>query len=267
MARQYLHSFPEDLKGVVVLVGGGQTSAEIFVDLLSRSDNQNIEKIIWVTRRENLLPFDDSAFVNELYTPSYNSYFRTLPKNVRSQKVESQKLASDGISLGILNEVYKELYKRVYIDQQHNRFFIAPDRELSKLNQTEEGWNLEFSHLSNNCTENISADNVILSLGQTIQLPRLLGEVLMSLEISTTKFEINDDFSLKSEYLCKNKIYLQGMSKLANGIAEPNLGMSPWRNSIILNSIFGREVFPVPDIDRFMVWGNLERIFKKCIQH
>ena len=172
----------------------------------------------------------------------------------------------NGISLGILNEVYKELYKRVYIDQQQNRFYIAPDRELSKLNQTEEGWNLEFSHLSNNCTENISADNVILSLGQTIQLPRLLGEVLMSLEISTTKFEINDDFSLKSEYLCKNKIYLQGMSKLANGIAEPNLGMSPWRNSIILNSIFGREVFPVPDIDRYMVWGNLEGIFTKCIQ-
>ncbi len=212
MARQYLHSFPDNLKGVVVLIGGGQTSAE----------------------------------------------------NIRRRKVESQKLASDGISLGILSEVYKELYKRVYIDQQQNRFYIAPDRQLSKLNQTEEGWNLEFSHLSNNCTENLSADTVILSLGQTIQLPGLLEEVLMNLEISTTKFEINDDFSLKSEYLCKNKIYLQGMSKLANGIAEPNLGMSPWRNSIILNSICGREAFSVPDIDRFMVWENLERVFKKC---
>ena len=50
---------------------------------------------------------------------------------------------------------------------------------------------------------------------------------------------------------------------LAAGVAV----MAPWRNSIILISIFGREIFPVPDIDRFMVWENLEGVFTKCIQH
>ncbi len=260
MARKYLHSSPENISGVVALVGGGQTSAEIFIDLLSRSDDQEISKIIWLTRRENLLPFDDSPFVNELYTPSYARYFSSLKETTRKSKNNSQKLASDGISLETLGEIYKDLYRRIYVEQHHCKYIIAPDRELKALACEDSRWKLKLHHLANGKRENIESDYVVLSLGQKAVLPDIMSNIASNSGINMDGFDVNDDFSLISDKHNGNKIYLQGMTKSKNGIAEPNLGMSPWRNSLILNSICEREIFTVPDREEFVVWDNLEEI-------
>src|SRR5438309_6247148 len=52
----------------VAVIGGGQTGAEIF-DHVLRDDGTMPRRTLWISRRSNFLPLDESPFVNELFTP------------------------------------------------------------------------------------------------------------------------------------------------------------------------------------------------------
>ena len=65
-----------DLGGMRVgVVGGGQSGAEAFLDLISRNDGALPRRVIWISRRPNYFPLDDSPFTNDFYMPSYSDYF------------------------------------------------------------------------------------------------------------------------------------------------------------------------------------------------
>src|SRR5205814_10211086 len=68
----------------VIVVGGGQSGAEIIDDLCSCDELPS--EVTWITDRQNLFPLQDCSFSNEAYTPNYNRYFYGLPGNVRHKK-------------------------------------------------------------------------------------------------------------------------------------------------------------------------------------
>lgn len=65
----------------VIVVGGGQSGAEVIDDLCSGDELPS--EITWITNRQNLFPLQDCSFSNEAYTPNYNRYFYGLPGDVR----------------------------------------------------------------------------------------------------------------------------------------------------------------------------------------
>src|SRR6201996_2405547 len=62
----------------VGVVGGGQSGAEAFLDLIGRPGPDLPRRVVWISRRPNYLPLDDSPFTNDYYTPSYSDYFASL---------------------------------------------------------------------------------------------------------------------------------------------------------------------------------------------
>ena len=69
-ANYIKHKIKLDFKNKkIIIVGGGQSGAEIFNDIISLKDLPS--KITWVTRRAHFQPLEDSCFSNEFYTPSY----------------------------------------------------------------------------------------------------------------------------------------------------------------------------------------------------
>ncbi|WP_163414001.1 SidA/IucD/PvdA family monooxygenase, partial [Escherichia coli] len=61
----------EGLKGRrIVVVGGGQSGAEIMQHLLSRPEAAS-QSIAWISRRQNFQTLDDSPFTDEFFTPHY----------------------------------------------------------------------------------------------------------------------------------------------------------------------------------------------------
>jgi L-lysine 6-monooxygenase (NADPH-requiring) len=66
----------------VVIVGGGQSGAEIFLELARCSGARAPCSLEWVSSRANFLPLDDSPFVNEYFVPGYSRHFRQLPAAV-----------------------------------------------------------------------------------------------------------------------------------------------------------------------------------------
>ena len=59
----------------VCVVGGGQSGAEAFLDLISRPATELPRRGSWISRRPNFLPIDDTPFTNEYYMPCYSEYF------------------------------------------------------------------------------------------------------------------------------------------------------------------------------------------------
>jgi lysine N6-hydroxylase len=50
----------------VCVVGGGESGAEAFLDLISRPSAERPRRVSWVSRRRNFYPIDDSPFTNDL---------------------------------------------------------------------------------------------------------------------------------------------------------------------------------------------------------
>src|SRR5580698_789545 len=74
-----------DLGGLRVgVIGGVQSGAEAFLDLISRCDKDLPRRVVWISRRPNYLPLDDSPFTNDYYMPGYSDYFAGLDAVTRN---------------------------------------------------------------------------------------------------------------------------------------------------------------------------------------
>ncbi|WP_037674268.1 SidA/IucD/PvdA family monooxygenase, partial [Streptomyces afghaniensis] len=99
----------------VGVVGGGQSGAEAFLDLISRPEGERPAHVAWISRRDNFFPIDDSPFTNDYFTPSFSDHFFSLDRAQREAFNDRQLLASDGVSPATLKEIYQRCYTRHFV--------------------------------------------------------------------------------------------------------------------------------------------------------
>ncbi len=226
----------------ILIVGGGQSAAEIFLDLIK---GDCIPKsITWVSRRYNLLQINESCFDNYLYTPNYVSYFLSLDKEVKDFLLKYQKMTSDGINPETLDEIYAFLYKNKLMNKNKIEVNFHLSSEVIFENSTKYNVNVI---VKNNITKGeraVTVDATILCTGYVQnKMPDILKEVSFS-SANYDEFIYNNDSSVKEN---KNgKIYLINAGVNNFGISDPNISLCAWRSSVIVNSIFGQEIYKTP---------------------
>ncbi|KFY57468.1 hypothetical protein V496_06403 [Pseudogymnoascus sp. VKM F-4515 (FW-2607)] len=91
-----------------VVVGGGQSAAEIYVDLGVRFPEA---KVTLLVKDSSLRPSDDSPFVNEIFDPDRVTPTYELGAAERAAKREKDKGTNYGVvRLELLERIYSELY-------------------------------------------------------------------------------------------------------------------------------------------------------------
>lgn len=238
----------------VVIVGGGQSGAEVFNYLLSNSHDFPAE-ICWVSSRQNFLPLDDSPFTNELFTPGYSNYFFDLPADKRMFTLQSQKLASDGISTRLLREIYRKLYALEFLRPRKSAIALRANNRLVGLEQNAEGYKLLLENCLTGDANVASADIVISATGYSYKMPRFLEP--LKHRISTAPeggYVHNRDFSIQWDGPPGHKIYLQNAAINSRGIADPNLSLMAWRSANIVNDVIGRPYYKVDDSKELKLW-------------
>ncbi len=249
----------------VGVVGGGQSGAEAFLDLISRPGADLPRRVVWISRRPNYLPLDDSPFTNDYYTPSYSDYFASLDLTTRYGLNARHILTSDGISEATLRMIYQRLYTRRFIDGYADLVALYPNRTVTAVTGAQaRAWNLVLAHNEHTAVrENVELDVVIWATGYRPTPLTFLAPMDSRMERDGDEYKIDDSFAAVWDGPADNNIFLQNAVRGQRGLADPNLSLNSWRSQRILDRLRG--VRTEPQHDSFIEWvtkpatGDLQR--------
>jgi lysine N6-hydroxylase len=228
---------------VVAVIGGGQSGAEVVWHLLL--DLKHLPAtLVWISHRPNFLPLDESPFTNELFNPVYSDYFFTLTQEERDTLLTEQKLASDGISQGLLQRIYDRLYDLEFLVPAGRRVSLLPDHEVVASERTERGCDLSLRNRWG-ATRTVGAEVTVLATGSSYALPEAMQPLANRISWNSDGIPVRADFSVEWDAPPGLRIYAQDAARPMRGVADPNLSLMAWRSAIIANSLLGRQVYDV----------------------
>jgi lysine N6-hydroxylase len=237
----------------VAVVGGGQSGAEIVRDLLDHPSGRPAE-LSWISHSLSFLPLDDSPFANEWFLPAYAGHFATLSDTRRRALLREQHLASNGISLHLLQEIYRRLYTLEVLEDGRRACALLPLNRLETITRSGETFELGLVDADRNERRCVAADVVILCTGFRYTFPECLIPLRFDIAWSEDGFQVRDDYSIVWNGPEACRIFVQNAAHVARGIADPNLSLMAWRSARILNAIAGRSVYDIDGEDAAITW-------------
>ncbi|MFD9484247.1 lysine N(6)-hydroxylase/L-ornithine N(5)-oxygenase family protein [Streptomyces sp. NPDC059991] len=240
----------------ITVVGSGQSGAEVFLDLL-RNRPAGRERITWLARTETFAPMEYSKLGLEHFTPDYTRYFHALTEPVRDELVPRQWQLHKGIDADTIAAIHDELYRRT----QHGGWpdaTLTPGvsvRTAGRVATTKVELHLE--HAQQGVRSRLTTDAVILATGYRERpLARMLSglDPYMRLD-SSERPRIDADFRLVLDSSVTGAVYVQNAEKHTHGVGAPDLGLAAWRSAAILNSLTGKEPYPLPQRTAFTTFG------------
>lgn len=238
----------------VCVVGGGQSGAEAFLDLISRPQHERPRRISWISRRRNFYPIDDSPFTNDLYMPGFSDYFVTLPAQIREAVNREHLLTSDGISQETLRAIYQRLYVWRFVEGAVDQVALFPNREVVELEWGAGCWELKLSNSNHpEVLGQVDVDVVIWATGQRATPLSFLEPIAHRLERVGDEYKIDDDFAVQWDGPSDRSIFLQNAALQQRGLADKNLSLVAWRSQRIIDRLAGiRTDEPRPS---FLEWS------------
>jgi lysine N6-hydroxylase len=237
----------------VAVVGGGQSGAEVVYYLLN-SETQRPEQVLWGTRRTNLLPLDDSPFVDELYLPDFSRYFYRLPEMEREETVERLVLTSDGISIPLLEDIYRRLYDLDLLEGREPSCRILLGHTLSELTDSPDGLVTSWQPARGGEPVRETVDMVICATGYEHGMPDVLLGLKDRLALSDGLPVVRPDFSLEWDGPAEHRIFVQNAARREYGVADPNLSLLAWRSAVITNCLIGRQRYDTGSVSTALDW-------------
>lgn len=224
----------------VCVVGGGQSGAEAFLDLISRSGAELPRQVSWISRRPNYFPIDNSTFTNDYYMPCHSDYFFNLEREMRDAFNTRHVLTSDGISESTLREIYQRIYMHRFINGAEDLANLYPNRSVAHIVSGTAGWRLSLSHNDfGGSAEELEADIVIWATGFSPAPVDFLAPIAGRLKLEDKEFKIDQDFAVVWDGPADRNIFLQNAARQQRGLADPNLSLMAWRSQRIADRLRG----------------------------
>lgn len=238
----------------VAVIGGGQSGAEIVLNLLNR-DADAPAHIDWISMRPNFLPLDETPFTNELFTPPYVASFRSLPEARRGATVERDKLAGDGASAETLSAIYRRLYVLRHLEPGGPSADLLPQREVINVEPMDNGCQLVIRNGMDGQMDIRCADMLVLATGYRYELPQCLASLANRIDLDRSgRPRPGPDFSVGWDGPANTRIFVLNAGLLSHGIAEPQLSLMAWRSAVIANALAKRQVFDVERPELMIQW-------------
>lgn len=224
----------------IAIVGGGQSGAEAFLDLISRPARELPHRVIWISRRANYFPIDDTPFTNDYYMPSFSDYFYQLDRTTREGFNERNVLTSDGISESTLREIYQKAYVHRFINRDIDLFALYPNREVTQVTNNNNELEIMIAHNDMpSSLEPVEADVIIWATGFRPARMDFLAPIAHRMEREGDEYRIDDSFAVQWDGPPDRNIFVQNASRQQRGLADPNLSLVAWRARRIADRICG----------------------------
>jgi len=224
----------------VLIVGGGQSGAEVLEHMLG---DASVGALTWITSRSNLFAMDDNAFVNEAFCPAHNHQFQSMSMAQRSRVVQQERLTSDGISAGLCNRLYEQLYERRVGDNPRQPVTILQSVVLDSLEPEGKRWRATVRSLISGGQRDVVVDRVILATGFEPCPQPYIDTLLAKARVDNGQPLIDENYAVRFAEPMPGPVYLQNRSVVQHGLQSVNLSMVAYRNSRIINNLLGYEHF------------------------
>ncbi|MET7479453.1 SidA/IucD/PvdA family monooxygenase [Streptomyces sp. NPDC005648] len=240
----------------VTVIGTGQSGAEIFLDLL-RGRPAGREKLHWLGRTEAFAPMEYSKLGLEHFTPDYTRYFHALPEGVRDRLVTTQWQLHKGIDADTIAAIHEELYSRTLRGGWPDAVLTPGVRVRTAGRIATTKVELHLEHVQQGTRSRLTTDAVVLATGQR---ERPLDGMLAGLDPylrrdSRERPRVDERFRLVCDPSVTGSIYVQNAERHSHGVGTPDLGLAAWRSATILNSLTGKETYPLPTRTAFTSFG------------
>jgi len=235
----------------VTVVGSGQSAAEVFADLLAAPGDRRLD---WLTRSRGFLPMEYSKLGLEHFTPEYTAYFQGLPEARRDALRAGQDLLYKGISAETSEAVFDALYEAT-IDGDDPPVAYRSACELRGIEVAGDDGplRLAFHHLDEDVAFTHDTDVVVLATGYE-PAPLPLAPELVERD-GRGRPVVDHDYRLRLVDRPKSTLFVQNAELHTHGVGAPDLGLGAHRNSVVVNALADREVYPVRDRNVFQSFG------------
>ncbi|MFG3493561.1 lysine N(6)-hydroxylase/L-ornithine N(5)-oxygenase family protein [Streptomyces sp. NPDC047928] len=243
----------------ITVIGSGQSGAEIFLDLL-RDRPPGRESIHWLTRTEGFAPTEHSKLGQEHLTPDYTRYFHALPEPARNDLVPRQWQLHQGIHTDTIAAIHDELYRRSLHGGWPDAVLTPGVRVRTAGRIATTKVELHLEHTRQGTRSRITTDAVVLATGYR---ERPLSRILAGLDPylrrdSRDRPRIDDHHRLVLDPSVTGSLYVQNAETHTHGAGTTALGLTAWRSADILNTLTGKDPYPLPHRTAFTSFG-LER--------
>ncbi|KAG6262692.1 hypothetical protein E4U49_002925 [Claviceps purpurea] len=261
----------------VVVVGAGQSAAEIFNNVASRYPNSRTHLIM---RQEFLRPSDDSPFVNCVFNPEYiDSMFPKSAKYRNNLLTEARATNYGVVRLELIEALYERMYdqrRELGVDEKRWPHRIMGGKQITSMEPHGEILQLSLQNVDAagvdgfvdaSHQEIIEADLVIAATGYRRDahvgmlkdawhlLPKAapggpeFGKGISGWNVDTEqgerKIAVGRDYKVKftpGAVAEDAGIWLQGCCEGTHGLSDTLLSVLATRSGEMVDSIFGKQV-------------------------
>ena len=226
----------------VTVVGSGQSAAEIYADLLPQAVASG-KRVDWLTRSPRFFPMEYTKLTLELTSPEYARYVRQLPMERRDQLLRDNRNLYKGISSETINSIYDMLYRLSLSSNLTEHTTLHAGVSVSYSGNGRDTLEFDLCHEETGTHSPHSTHAAVLCTGyRSAQIPAFLEPSREQLNLDPQgRFDLDGSFAADDAAT----LFVLNADEHLISLNGPDLGMGPWRNSIVLRAITGREVYPI----------------------
>ncbi|WP_315781207.1 lysine N(6)-hydroxylase/L-ornithine N(5)-oxygenase family protein [Bradyrhizobium sp. SZCCHNPS1003] len=230
----------------VAVIGGGQSAAEVTLDLSERIPGAEIDLVF---RGHALKPADSSPFVNEIFNPDYTDYFHSRSDGQRETIVRSFRNTNYAVvDPDLLDQLYRMTYQQRVAGAR--KLALHPRSEIVAAHASPEGVVLEFNNKDEEVRRRAAYDAVVLATGyERSPIPGCLDPISRYIESAS----LDRDYRLQTSPAFRPHVYVQGCAETSHGLSDTLLSVLPMRAQEITKSLVSttaREQDAAPSQDR-----------------
>ncbi len=246
-SSRYLKNKPAlQKKKKITVIGGGQSGAEIFYDLLKDSEKFGYQ-LDWVTRAPRFFQMEAAKLTLEILCGDYGTYFHALDKSTKQKIIEEQKSVYCGANQSLIDKIYDFLdagrhsyLPKVQLMPCMNLISVDTDNNTDK---STDGFLLQFAHTQTGEHYQTHTGGLVLSSGYQYEVPSFMEGVFDRIERDEQgKYLQKENWSVD---IHGREIFIQNAGFESHGLINQDLGMACYRNSRILREITGRDIYPI----------------------
>ncbi|MEU4688109.1 SidA/IucD/PvdA family monooxygenase [Actinoplanes sp. NPDC023714] len=236
----------------ITVVGSGQSAAEIYLDLLSEIETHGYH-LSWITRSPRYFPMEYTKLTLEMTSPEYIRYHQALPMEVRDRLAREQRNLYKGISADLVDTIYDTLYAKSLHGPVPTTLLTGTAVEGVIWDEADQRYTLALHHAEQGRSFTAKTQGLLLATGYAPRVPSFLDPVRDRIRWDARgRFDVAVDYAVD---VTGGEVFVQNAEEHTHSVNAPDLGMGPYRNSVILKGITGREIYKIEDSIAFQQFG------------